>query len=136
MYTGDVIAVHGEMDHDGYCKATFGDQCGLVPRSFIEEMELTDSQAEQRLLNQSLSSPTPCPSAVSSVIDIVPSYDSRRAAPPSTVSSVSSLSTASTIIKCMHTQSTHTLKSPFSCQLLRNHHLSSMWREQLSNQDY
>ena len=104
--TGDVIAVHGDMDQNGYCKATFGDQCGVVPRSFIEEMELTDSRAEQRLLNQSLSSPTPCPSVVNSEIDMAPLYDSRRTAPASNVSSVSSLSTASIIIKCTYTQST------------------------------
>ena len=49
---GDVIAVVGQMNSNGYYTAIFDGKHGLVPASFVEEMKLSDKEAEQRLLNQ------------------------------------------------------------------------------------
>ena len=49
---GDVIAVTGEMDSDGFYMGIFEGRKGLVPSKFLEEMEVADKEAQQRLLNQ------------------------------------------------------------------------------------
>ncbi len=49
---GDVIAVTGEMDSDGFYMGVFEGRKGLVPSKFLEEMEVSDKEAQQRLLNQ------------------------------------------------------------------------------------
>ena len=40
------------MNSNGYYTAIFDGKHGLVPASFVEEMKLSDKEAEQRLLNQ------------------------------------------------------------------------------------
>lgn len=49
--------VYGKMDSTGYCSAVFGGRQGRVPLSFIQEMDLTDPSAKERLVNQSLTQP-------------------------------------------------------------------------------
>ena len=67
------------MNSDGYCTAVFEGRQGLVPYSFIEEMDITAEAVEQRLLNQSLSS-APCgTSIVSSETEISLDYEQHQA---------------------------------------------------------
>ena len=40
------------MDSDGYYTAVFEGRCGLVPASFVQEMQMSDKDALHRLLNQ------------------------------------------------------------------------------------
>ena len=40
------------MDADGFYNGIFEGHRGLVPAKFLEEMEVTDKGAQQRLLNQ------------------------------------------------------------------------------------
>ena len=49
---GDVLAVHGEMDSMGYYTASFGNQTGLVPANFVQEMDIQDQRMRERLFNQ------------------------------------------------------------------------------------
>ena len=51
-YIGDVIAVTGEMDSDGYYNGIFEGRRGLVPAKFLEEMDVKNKEVQQRLLNQ------------------------------------------------------------------------------------
>ena len=50
--SGSVIAVHGDMDDNGYYMATFEGKTGLVPANFIQEMKMDDKKAHKRLLDQ------------------------------------------------------------------------------------
>lgn len=50
--TGAVIAVHGQMDENAYYTATFDGKRGLVPANFVQEIEVDNESAQQRLINQ------------------------------------------------------------------------------------
>lgn len=52
LFIGAVIAVHGAMDSNGYYMATFEGCTGLVPANFVQEVEITNEDARQRLFNQ------------------------------------------------------------------------------------
>ena len=52
IFSGDVIAVISDMDSAGYYTAVFEGRCGLIPASFVQEMQMSDKDALHRLLNQ------------------------------------------------------------------------------------
>jgi len=52
LFIGAVIAIHGAMDSNGYYMATFEGCTGLVPANFVQEVEITNEDARQRLFNQ------------------------------------------------------------------------------------
>ena len=52
VHVGDVVCVEGEMDDNGYYRASFGGHTGLLPANFIQETEVVNQMTRERLVNQ------------------------------------------------------------------------------------
>ena len=53
---GDILEIVGDMDAAGFYQATLSGAVGLVPANFVEEVEISDPAARQRLYSQRLGS--------------------------------------------------------------------------------
>ena len=56
-FPGDIIAVKGNVDDNGFYCGSFKGETGLVPAGFVQEMDIEDCEQHKRLLNQTLSRP-------------------------------------------------------------------------------
>lgn len=57
VVAGALIAVYGEVNEEGFYRASFQGKTGLIPAGFVQEMEIEDSQQRKRLMNQTLHRP-------------------------------------------------------------------------------